>query len=63
MMTDGERAVWAATFDRHRGNGDTAPEAACWAARAVEAMRVAAESMLLDPPARRMLHDMIGKAP
>ena len=58
-MTIGERMVWADEFGRRRNAGSTAPQAACWAARAVESMRTAAESTGLDPPARRMLEDML----
>lgn len=58
-MTSGERMVWAAEFVRRRATC-TAPEAVCWAARAVEAMSSAQGSTRLDPPARRMLEDMLG---
>lgn len=58
-MTSGERAVWAAEFVRRRALDCTDSDAVCWAARAVEAMRNAAQSISLDHPAERMLEDML----
>lgn len=52
--------VWAAEFVRSQAAGSGWPQAACWAARAVEAMQRLVESTMLDPPAQRMLDDMLG---
>lgn len=60
-MTLGERMVWAAEFVARRRAGSTGPEAACWAARAVEELHTLAQSTLIDPPAYRMLEWMLGK--
>ncbi len=52
--------VWAAEFVRRCATGrDGIADAACWAARSVEAMRSVVDSTKLDPPARRMLDDML----
>ena len=59
VLTPGQRAAWAAEFVRRSADCRGIAEAACWAARAVESMSNALDSTRLDPPARRMLEDML----
>jgi len=58
-MMSGQRAVWAAAFDRHLACSDGPEEAAYYARKAVEAMS-AIDRSRLDDDTRAMLEDMLG---
>lgn len=58
-MTSGERMVWAAEFVRRLANDERVGAAAFGARCAVDCVRRAADSTILDDDTRAMLDDML----